>query len=77
MIHQNVHSRTSSKAHRDDDDCGDDGTHDDGDEADSAGEQTHKTVRLIAVPRFRETGQVVLLDLNTLDVELLQFDVFS
>ncbi len=72
MIHQNVNSRTSSKAQRDRDGEGDE--EEDEEEEES---KTHKMVRLIAVPRFRETGQVVLLDLNTLDVELLQFEVFS
>ncbi|KAI9812536.1 MAG: hypothetical protein M1832_000386 [Thelocarpon impressellum] len=37
----------------------------------NAGQQ----VRLIAVPKFRETGEVVLLDLETLDVELLHIEV--
>ena len=32
-------------------------------------------VRLLTIPKFRETGQVVLLDLETLDVEMLHFEV--
>ena len=34
-----------------------------------------QTVRLIAIPIFRETGQIVLLDTDTLEVEVLRFDV--
>ncbi|KAI9781589.1 MAG: hypothetical protein M1835_004269 [Candelina submexicana] len=36
-----------------------------------------QSVRLIAVPKFKETGQVVLLDVDSLDVEIVQFDVFG
>ncbi|KAI9809848.1 MAG: hypothetical protein M1825_000281 [Sarcosagium campestre] len=34
-------------------------------------------VRLIAVPKFKETGELVLLDLDTLKIELVRFDVTS
>ena len=34
-------------------------------------------VRLIAVPKFQETGEVVLLDTDTLEVELMKFEVFE
>ena len=34
-------------------------------------------VRLIAVPKFKETGEVVLLDTVTLEVEIVKFDVFN
>lgn len=34
-------------------------------------------VRLIAVPKFRETGEVVLLDTDTLEVETVKFEVFE
>ncbi|KAI9883401.1 MAG: hypothetical protein M1823_004837 [Watsoniomyces obsoletus] len=34
-------------------------------------------VRLISLPRFKETGEMVLLDLETLEVELVKFDVFN
>lgn len=44
----------------------------DGDE----GEDEGKMIRLIAVPRFKETGQIVLLDLATLEVEMLQIEIF-
>lgn len=36
-----------------------------------------QTVRLIAVPKFKETGEVVLLDMDTLDVDLLRFELFD
>ncbi|MCJ1261406.1 hypothetical protein MMC22_001270 [Lobaria immixta] len=38
---------------------------------------TGQTVRLIAVPKFKETGEVVLLDMDTLDVDLLRFELFD
>lgn len=34
-------------------------------------------VRLVAVPSFRKTGQVVLMDLETLDVELVTFEMYE
>ena len=36
-----------------------------------------QSVRLIAVPRFKETGEVVLLDMETLEVELVKFDILE
>ncbi|KAL9128973.1 MAG: hypothetical protein Q9217_002448 [Psora testacea] len=36
-----------------------------------------QSVRLIALPKFKETGEVVLLDTDTLEVELVKFDVFN
>ena len=38
---------------------------------------TGQTVRLIAVPKFKETGEVVLLDTDTLEVEITKFNVFD
>ncbi|KAI9789623.1 MAG: hypothetical protein M1833_002286 [Piccolia ochrophora] len=32
-------------------------------------------VRLIALPKFKETGEIVLLDLETLEVEVVKFEV--
>jgi DNA polymerase delta subunit 2 len=32
-------------------------------------------VRIVAIPKFYETGQVVLLDSETLEVELVKIDV--
>ncbi|KAJ4411121.1 DNA polymerase delta small subunit Cdc1 [Didymella pomorum] len=34
-----------------------------------------QSVRLISVPRFRETGQLVLLDLETMEVELVKIGI--
>lgn len=34
-------------------------------------------VRLVAVPKFRDTGELVLLNMETLGVELVKFDVFT
>ncbi|KAG8623870.1 hypothetical protein KVT40_008846 [Elsinoe batatas] len=36
-----------------------------------------QAVRLIAVPRFKETGEIVLLDTETLEVEVVKFEVFG
>ena len=36
-----------------------------------------QSVRLIAIPSFKETGQVVLVSTDTLEVELLQVNLFS
>lgn len=34
-------------------------------------------VRLICVPKFKETGEIVLLDTDTLETEIVKFDVFE
>lgn len=36
-----------------------------------------QTVRLIAVPKFRETGEIVLLDMETLEPEVVKFALFE
>ena len=36
-----------------------------------------QSVRLIAVPRFKETGELLLLDTHTLEVETIKFDVLD
>lgn len=36
-----------------------------------------QAVRLIAVPKFKETGELVLLDTDTLDVEIMKFELFN
>ena len=36
-----------------------------------------QSVRLIAVPKFKETGEIVLLDTETLEVELVKFDIME
>lgn len=35
-----------------------------------------QVVRLIAVPRFSETGEIVLVDMETLDVERVTIAIF-
>jgi DNA polymerase delta subunit 2 len=32
-------------------------------------------VRLVAVPKFKETGEVVLLDMETLEVEIVKVEI--
>jgi DNA polymerase delta subunit 2 len=39
--------------------------------------QDGQTVRLIAVPRFAETGEVVLVDMETLEVERVTIAIFD
>ena len=34
-------------------------------------------MRLIALPKFKETGEIVLLDTDSLDVEIVKFDIFN
>ena len=34
-------------------------------------------VRLIAMPKFHETGELVLLDAETLECEVVKFEVFG
>ena len=36
-----------------------------------------QSVRLIALPDFKATGEVVLLDMDTLEPELIKFDLFD
>ena len=36
-----------------------------------------QSVRLVAIPRFYETGQIVLLDSETLETELVAIDVIE
>ncbi|MCJ1397138.1 hypothetical protein MMC11_000330 [Xylographa trunciseda] len=38
---------------------------------------TGQTVVLLAIPVYRDTGEVVLLDTNTLEIEVVRFDVFD
>ncbi|MCJ1453376.1 hypothetical protein MMC28_003723 [Mycoblastus sanguinarius] len=38
---------------------------------------TGQTVRLIAVPKFKETGELVLLSTDTLETEIIKFEVFN
>ena len=34
-----------------------------------------QNVRLFTIPRFRETGEIVLLETETLEVEVIKFNV--
>lgn len=34
-------------------------------------------VRIIAIPKFHETGQIVLLDTETLEPELVKIDIYD
>ena len=34
-------------------------------------------VRLVAVPRFKETGELVVIDLDTLNVDVVKFEIFD
>ena len=36
-----------------------------------------QTVRLITLPKFKETGEIVILDLDTLEPEVIRFDVLE
>ena len=36
-----------------------------------------QSVTLIAIPKFKETGQIVLLDMETLEVETMEFSVYD
>ncbi|GAB7349538.1 hypothetical protein MBLNU459_g0240t1 [Dothideomycetes sp. NU459] len=38
---------------------------------------TGQRVRLVAVPRFRDTGELLLLDAETLEVEVVRFELFG
>lgn len=38
---------------------------------------TGQSVRLIAVPKFKETGEVILLDMDTLEVDAVKFEIFN
>lgn len=39
--------------------------------------QDGQTLRLIAVPRFAETGEIVLVDVETLEVERVTIGIFD
>jgi DNA polymerase delta subunit 2 len=34
-------------------------------------------VRLVAIPKFHETGELILVDTETLEVEVVKFEVFA
>ena len=42
-----------------------------------AQEESATRVRLLALPKFRDTGELVLVDSETLEVEVVKFGVFE
>lgn len=44
---------------------------------DSTGETSNARVRLLSLPRFKETGELVLVDTETLEVEVIRFGAFA
>lgn len=44
---------------------------------DAADDASVPRVRLLAIPRFKETGELILVDSETLEVEVIQFGVFA
>ncbi|KAL1985228.1 hypothetical protein VTN96DRAFT_8144 [Rasamsonia emersonii] len=49
----------------------------DADMPDAADDSLTPRVRLLAIPKFHETGELILVDTDTLEVEVVKFDVFS
>lgn len=43
----------------------------------SEDDQSATRVRVIAIPKFHQTGELVLVDMETLDVEVVRFQVFA
>lgn len=44
---------------------------------DSAGEPTAGRVRVLSIPKFNETGELVLVDTESLEVEVIRFGTFA
>lgn len=44
---------------------------------DSAGGEPAPRVRLLSLPRFKDNGELILVDTETLEVEVVRFDVFG
>lgn len=44
---------------------------------DSAGETSSPRVRLLSLPRFKDTGELVLVDTETLETEVIRFGAFA
>jgi DNA polymerase delta subunit 2 len=44
---------------------------------DSAGETPIRRVRLLSIPKFKETGELVLVDTESLEVEVIRFGTFA
>lgn len=44
---------------------------------DSSGEASVARVRLLSIPRFKETGELILVDTESLEVEVVRFGAFA
>ena len=44
---------------------------------DAAGDSTGARVRLLSIPRFKDTGELILMDTESLGVEVVRFGVFA
>lgn len=44
---------------------------------DAAGGESAPRVRLLSLPRFKDNGELILVDTETLEVEVVRFDVFG
>lgn len=44
---------------------------------DAADEPSAARVRVLTIPRFNETGELVLVDTETLEVEVVKFGTFG
>jgi DNA polymerase delta subunit 2 len=42
-----------------------------------AADSTGARVRLLSIPKFKETGELILVDSETLEVEVVRFGAFS
>lgn len=40
-------------------------------------DSSYPTVRLVSIPKFRESGELVLVDTETLEVEVVKFGAFA
>ncbi|KAJ5175278.1 uncharacterized protein N7482_001155 [Penicillium canariense] len=49
----------------------------DTDMTDSAGESSATSVRLLSIPKFRDTGELILVDTESLEVEVIRFGTFA
>lgn len=44
---------------------------------DGSGGASAPRIRLISIPRFKDTGELVLVDTETLEVEVIRFGAFA
>ena len=50
---------------------------DDTEMTDPAGGASGPRVRLLSIPRFKDTGELILVDTETLEVEVVRFGTFA